>query len=130
MRGVTLSAWIDGCQGKDVSMQADQRMLEFILQPSRGSSTPAPRPWSVSRSATPWRPGLAQVSKAVADPVRLRLVFLIGARQRGEACVCELTTAFSLAQPTISHHRVGPRVFRCPFGLAPVTLGWRQAAHQ
>jgi ArsR family transcriptional regulator, arsenate/arsenite/antimonite-responsive transcriptional repressor len=48
--------------------------------------------------------GLAQVFKALADPVRLRLVSLIGARQGGEACVCELTEAFNLTQPTISHH--------------------------
>ena len=48
--------------------------------------------------------GLAQVFKALADPVRLRLVSLIGAHQGGEACVCELATAFNLTQPTISHH--------------------------
>jgi ArsR family transcriptional regulator, arsenate/arsenite/antimonite-responsive transcriptional repressor len=48
--------------------------------------------------------GLAQVFKALGDPVRIRLVSLIGAHQGGEACVCELTTAFDLTQPTISHH--------------------------
>jgi ArsR family transcriptional regulator, arsenate/arsenite/antimonite-responsive transcriptional repressor len=48
--------------------------------------------------------GLAQVFKALADPVRLRLVSLIGAHQGGEVCVCELVTAFDLTQPTISHH--------------------------
>jgi ArsR family transcriptional regulator, arsenate/arsenite/antimonite-responsive transcriptional repressor len=48
--------------------------------------------------------GLAQVFKALGDPVRLRLVSLIGAHQGGEVCVCELTTAFDLTQPTISHH--------------------------
>ena len=48
--------------------------------------------------------GLAQVFKALGDPVRLRLVSLIGAHQGGEVCVCDLTTAFNLTQPTISHH--------------------------
>src|SRR6516164_758715 len=48
--------------------------------------------------------GLAQVFKALGDPVRLRLVSLIGAHRGGEVCVCDLTTAFNLAQPTISHH--------------------------
>jgi ArsR family transcriptional regulator, arsenate/arsenite/antimonite-responsive transcriptional repressor len=48
--------------------------------------------------------GLAQVFKALGDPVRLRLVSLIGARDGGEACVCDLTSAFDLSQPTISHH--------------------------
>ena len=47
---------------------------------------------------------LAQVFKALGDPVRLRLVSLIGARQGGEVCVCDLTSAFDLSQPTISHH--------------------------
>jgi len=48
--------------------------------------------------------GLAQVFKALGDPVRLRLVSLIGARAGGEVCVCDLTSAFDLTQPTISHH--------------------------
>jgi ArsR family transcriptional regulator len=48
--------------------------------------------------------GLAHVFKALGDPVRLRLLSLIGAHQGGEVCVCDLTTAFNLAQPTISHH--------------------------
>jgi ArsR family transcriptional regulator len=48
--------------------------------------------------------GLAQVFKALGDPVRLRLVSLIGAHQGGEVCVCDLTEAFDLTQPTISHH--------------------------
>ena len=48
--------------------------------------------------------GLAQVFKALGDPVRIRLVSLIGAHQGGEVCVCDLTTAFDLTQPTISHH--------------------------
>jgi len=48
--------------------------------------------------------GLALVFKALGDPVRLRLVSLIGARQGGEVCVCDLTSAFDLSQPTISHH--------------------------
>jgi ArsR family transcriptional regulator len=48
--------------------------------------------------------GLAQVFKALGDPVRLRLISLIGARQGGEVCVCDLASAFDLTQPTISHH--------------------------
>jgi ArsR family transcriptional regulator len=47
---------------------------------------------------------LAQVFKALGDPVRLRLVSLIGARQGGEVCVCDLASDFDLTQPTISHH--------------------------
>ncbi|MFG2374279.1 ArsR/SmtB family transcription factor [Streptomyces sp. NPDC048504] len=48
---------------------------------------------------------LAKMFKALGDPVRLRLMSMIASRgQGGEVCVCELTPAFDLAQPTISHH--------------------------
>ena len=42
--------------------------------------------------------------KALADPVRLRLLSLVASHVEGEACVCDLTGAFDLSQPTISHH--------------------------
>jgi ArsR family transcriptional regulator len=42
--------------------------------------------------------------KALADPVRLRLVSLVASHADGEACVCDLNDAFDLSQPTISHH--------------------------
>ncbi|MBH1934349.1 helix-turn-helix transcriptional regulator [Streptomyces sp. AV19] len=47
---------------------------------------------------------LAKVFKALGDPVRLRLVSMIASRAGGEVCVCDLTPAFELSQPTISHH--------------------------
>ncbi|MEE6305725.1 metalloregulator ArsR/SmtB family transcription factor [Plantactinospora veratri] len=47
---------------------------------------------------------LARGFKALGDPVRLRLLSLIAARAGGEVCVCELTDAFDLTGPTISHH--------------------------
>ncbi|GGK76718.1 transcriptional regulator [Planomonospora parontospora subsp. parontospora] len=47
---------------------------------------------------------LAVLLKAVADPVRLRLLSMIGSHAGGEACVCDLTDAFDLTAPTISHH--------------------------
>jgi ArsR family transcriptional regulator len=42
--------------------------------------------------------------KAIADPVRLRLLSLVASHADGEACVCDLNDAFDLSQPTISHH--------------------------
>ncbi len=42
--------------------------------------------------------------KALGDPVRLRLVSMVASHNGGEACVCDLTPAFDLSQPTISHH--------------------------
>ncbi|MGY1434164.1 ArsR/SmtB family transcription factor [Streptomyces reniochalinae] len=47
---------------------------------------------------------LAKVFKALGDPVRLRLLSMIASRAGGGVCVCDLTPAFDLAQPTISHH--------------------------
>ncbi len=46
----------------------------------------------------------AALLKAVADPVRLRLLSAIRAADGGEACVCDLTDLVGLAQPTVSHH--------------------------
>lgn len=46
----------------------------------------------------------AQALKALADPVRIRLVSLLAAHAGGQACVCDLNEAFELSQPTISHH--------------------------
>ena len=47
---------------------------------------------------------IAPLLKALADPVRLRLMSLIASHEGGEACVCDLNDAFALSQPTISHH--------------------------
>lgn len=47
---------------------------------------------------------IAPLLKALADPVRLRLMSLVASHEGGEACVCDLADAFELSQPTISHH--------------------------
>jgi ArsR family transcriptional regulator, arsenate/arsenite/antimonite-responsive transcriptional repressor len=47
---------------------------------------------------------LAGVFKALSDPVRLRLLSMIASHEGGEACVCDLTPAFAVSEPTISHH--------------------------
>lgn len=57
------------------------------------------RPLSESEAAE-----LAPLFKAIADPVRLRLLSLIACHEDGETCVCDLTAAFDLTPPTISHH--------------------------
>ena len=51
-----------------------------------------------------WAGDLARMFKALGDPVRLRLVSMVASHAGGEACVCDLTPAFDLSQPTISHH--------------------------
>jgi ArsR family transcriptional regulator len=47
---------------------------------------------------------LAPMFKALGDPVRLRLLSMIASARGGEVCVCDLTGAFHLTGPTISHH--------------------------
>ena len=47
---------------------------------------------------------LAPLFKAVADPMRLRLLSLIACHEGGESCVCDLTEAFDVTAPTVSYH--------------------------
>ncbi len=45
---------------------------------------------------------LVSVLKALADPVRLKLVNIIAAN--GEGCACDFPAATGRSQPTVSHH--------------------------
>ena len=47
---------------------------------------------------------LAKILKALADPIRLRLVSIIAASPSGEVCTCDLPELLDRSQPTISHH--------------------------
>jgi ArsR family transcriptional regulator, arsenate/arsenite/antimonite-responsive transcriptional repressor len=46
---------------------------------------------------------MAEVAKALGDPVRLQLVDVLR-KHAGKVCVCELVPLFELSQPTVSHH--------------------------
>lgn len=46
----------------------------------------------------------ASLLKALADPVRLQLLSIISASPNQEACVCDMTEAVPVSQPTVSHH--------------------------
>ena len=46
---------------------------------------------------------MAEVAKALGDPVRLQLVDVLR-KHAGKVCVCELVPLFDIAQPTLSHH--------------------------
>ncbi|HKR70564.1 MAG TPA: metalloregulator ArsR/SmtB family transcription factor [Streptosporangiaceae bacterium] len=86
-----------------MSIQAERQELTIVGPPDPGAEACSPpltgQPLGESAASS-----LAQFFRALGDPVRLRLVSLIGAHQGGEVCVCDLTSAFSLSQPTISHH--------------------------
>jgi ArsR family transcriptional regulator len=45
----------------------------------------------------------ARLFKALGDPARVRILNLLVAGGEG-ACVCDLTDALGLSQPTVSHH--------------------------
>jgi len=47
---------------------------------------------------------LAASFKALADPVRLRLLSLIAAAPDGTACSCDLEDPVGKSQSTVSHH--------------------------
>ncbi|WFE42276.1 metalloregulator ArsR/SmtB family transcription factor [Micromonospora sp. WMMD998] len=57
----------------------------------------AARPMDAEQAAV-----VAPMFKALGDPVRLRLMSMIASVP--EMCVCDLTPAFDLSGPTISHH--------------------------
>lgn len=47
----------------------------------------------------------SRMLKALADPVRLRLMSMVLSHEGGEACaMCDLTEGFDLAVSTLSHH--------------------------
>ena len=92
-------AWLDG------TIKPSRRTLGLLpLAPADTAECAIPlvrEPLGETAAA-----GLAQVFKALGDPIRLRPLSLIGAHQGGEVCVCDLTPAFDLTQPTISHLKV------------------------
>jgi ArsR family transcriptional regulator, arsenate/arsenite/antimonite-responsive transcriptional repressor len=47
---------------------------------------------------------LAAVLKALADPVRLRLLSLVARAPGGTVCACSLAEPLGRTQPTVSHH--------------------------
>lgn len=47
---------------------------------------------------------LTVLVKALADPIRLRLVSILAAAPTAEVCACELPALLGRSQPTISHH--------------------------
>ena len=73
-----------------------------VLSPADAAACCAPL--SAGPLTTEQAEQIAPMLKALADPVRLRLLSLVASREGGEACVCHLNDAFDLSQPTISHH--------------------------
>ncbi|HWB22646.1 MAG TPA: metalloregulator ArsR/SmtB family transcription factor [Gaiellaceae bacterium] len=66
-----------------------------LLQPICCASDTPPMPRAAAED-------LARAFKALADPTRVAIVNRLSTTE--EVCVCDLTAAFELSQPTISHH--------------------------
>jgi len=47
---------------------------------------------------------VASMLKALAEPLRLRMLSFITTSSTGEACVCDIATVADVSQPTVSHH--------------------------
>ena len=87
---------IDGCQHRWVS----NSLIELTPVQTVACCSPlVQEPISEEQAEK-----IAPLLKAIADPVRLRLLSLVASHAEGEACVCDLNEAFALSQPTISHH--------------------------
>src|SRR5579863_926301 len=91
-----LATGIDSCQYRRMSKSLP------LLDPA-GTAACCP-PLSAEPLSQAQAEQVAPLLKALAEPVRLRLMSLIASYPGGEACVCDLTGAFDLTQPTISHH--------------------------
>src|ERR1700748_1094127 len=94
--GPSLPQDIDICQYRPVSIPLT------VVSPAETAACCAPltaQPRSREQAEQ-----VAPLLKALADPVRLRLLSLVASHEGAEACICDLNDAFDLSQPTISHH--------------------------
>ena len=87
---------IDACQ--------DRCMSKSVLELTPVETVACCSPLTKQPLSSDQADRIAPLLKALADPVRLRLLSLVASHADGEACVCDLNDAFDLSQPTISHH--------------------------
>jgi ArsR family transcriptional regulator, arsenate/arsenite/antimonite-responsive transcriptional repressor len=105
--GLAVEPDIDGCQCLDLAQDMDGCQYRWV---SNSRELPLVQvlaccpPLSEEPMSEAQAEQIAPLLKALADPVRLRLMSLVLSHEDGEACVCDLTPAFDLSQPTISHH--------------------------
>ncbi len=81
--------------------------LTALDVPEAGSAAPGPAA-CCSLSAGPigaeQAQGAAGMFKALADPMRLRLLSHVAAQGCEAVCACDLTEELGISQPTVSHH--------------------------
>ncbi|MBI4942862.1 MAG: helix-turn-helix transcriptional regulator [Actinobacteria bacterium] len=75
---------------------------EEPAEQSSGAALACCAPLAARARSTEQAAAVAPLFKALGDPVRLRLMSMIASSAK--ACVCDLTDAFDVSGPTISHH--------------------------
>ena len=89
---------------RDIDICQYLGMVNPLVLPNPVDTAACCPPLSVQPLSAEQADQVAPLLKALADPVRLRLMSLVASHSGGEACVCNLNEAFDLSQPTISHH--------------------------
>jgi ArsR family transcriptional regulator len=87
----SLAQSIEACQYRRMSNPL------VLLTPAETAACCSPltsQPLSIEQAER-----IAPLLKALAEPVRLRLLSLVASHKGGEACGCELNDAFDLSQP-------------------------------
>src|ERR1700744_2497878 len=97
-RSPTLPPDIEACQYRYMPNSLT------VLDPDPVETVACCAPLSAQPLSAEQAEQVAPLLKALADPVRLRLLSLVASHEGGEACICDLNDAFDLSQPTISHH--------------------------
>jgi ArsR family transcriptional regulator len=77
--------------------------LELVRKTKRPAGEPRCEPVVYPDVERQQADRMAEIAKALGDPVRLQLVDVLR-RHAGKVCVCELVPLFDLSQPTVSHH--------------------------
>ena len=89
---------------RDIDVCQHRRMSKSVLELTPLQTVACCSPMSREPLSAEQAEQVSSLLKALADPVRLRLMSLVLSHEGGEACVCDLTDPFELSQPTISHH--------------------------
>src|SRR5215831_12590372 len=89
---------------QDIGLCQYRCMSKSLIVLDRADAVACCAPLSAQPLSQAQAEQVAPLLKALADPVRLRLMSLVASHSGGEACVCDLNEAFDLSQPTISHH--------------------------
>jgi ArsR family transcriptional regulator, arsenate/arsenite/antimonite-responsive transcriptional repressor len=88
----------------DIDMRQYRRVTISVPRADVAEALACCTPLAREPMSEPDAARVAPLLKALADPVRLRLLSMVLSHEGGEACVCDLNDAFDLSQPTISHH--------------------------